>query len=221
MGFFLWSLIQPQAFSNGCVPSDFPIYPASGWTGESFGDTDCRISQTTFDGADRVIDYYKGKLNGSKWTITSIDRSNRRIFFSHAHGATTWPQPALSPSCRRSRLLCAAAVPGSALVRYRSRHQDDRPCAICRAWSAGAATPRVRWVLVGRRLLLAVCRGCVHRHRACSLVPLPGCPELRPLPAVGLSHLSQLGLGRFVSSLPRVPHRAGDLRRCEPSHGLV
>jgi hypothetical protein len=88
MGFFLWSLVQPQAFSNGCVPSDFPIYPASGWTGESFGDTDCRISQTTFDDADRVIDYYKGKLNGSKWTITSIDRSHRRIFFSHALGAT-------------------------------------------------------------------------------------------------------------------------------------
>lgn len=73
-----------------CVPSDFPRYAGavSGGSSISPGTPNCVSTDLTFDGAQKVYDYFEHKLSGGQgnWTITQSDPANYRLTFSHARG---------------------------------------------------------------------------------------------------------------------------------------
>lgn len=83
IGFALGSVLSGAAV---CAPSDFPKYPHSLWGGGSATVSGCRMAAITFDGSDRIIDFYGNRLSTGSWAVGSINRVNHRIDFQHVRG---------------------------------------------------------------------------------------------------------------------------------------
>ena len=73
-----------------CVPSDFPQYAGavSGGNTISPGTPNCVSTDLTFDGAQKVYDYFARQLGSGtgNWTVTESDPANYTLLFSHARG---------------------------------------------------------------------------------------------------------------------------------------